>query len=133
MLRSTIMAHMSEALAESKFRFKQLQEIETEVLWDEVVELVKPHFMSSSIGQNLISLETMMRIYYLQYRYGMSPSGVEEALFQIAVLRDFALIDIDENVIPSELCIERFNQLIRTKELKARIVKSFDLEPVVSC
>ncbi len=43
MLRSTIMNHMSEALTESKYRFKQLQEIETEINWDELSALVKPH------------------------------------------------------------------------------------------
>lgn len=132
MLRSTIMAHMSEALAESKYRFKQLQEVEREIQWDEILELIKPHFISSKIGKDIVSPETMIRVYFLQNRYDMSPSGMEEALFQISVLRDFALIDIDENVIPSELCMERFNQLIIDKDLKNNILKSFDFEPVVT-
>jgi len=96
MLRSTIMAHMSEALTESKYRFKQLQEIDQEIQWDKLVEIIEPYYLASSIGRNLVSVESMLRIYFLQLRYGMAASGVEEALFQIEVLRKFAKIDIDK-------------------------------------
>ena len=65
MLRSTIMAHMDEALAESKYRFKQLHEIDSQVKWEGLVEIVEPHYLASSIGRNLISTESMLRIYFL--------------------------------------------------------------------
>jgi len=38
------MAHMSEALTESKYRFKQLQEIETEINWEKLANLIEQGF-----------------------------------------------------------------------------------------
>ncbi len=132
MLRSTIMAHMSEALTESKYRFKQLQEIEQEISWDELVKVVEPYYLASGIGRNMVSAETMIRIFFLQQRYSMTASGVEEALFQIEVLRDFALININKDLIPNESSIESFNLLINEQRLKSKLVTSFDLEPLIN-
>lgn len=132
MLRSTIMAHMSEALTESKYRFKQLQEIDQEIQWDKLVEIIEPYYLASSIGINLVSAESMLRIYFLQLRYGMVASGVEEALFQIEVLRKFAKIDIDKGVIPHESCIDLFKELVIENNLVELLEKAFDLEPLVT-
>ncbi len=132
MLRSTIMAHMSEALTESKYRFKQLQEIETEVDWEALVNLIEPPYIASSIGRNLITVESMLRIYFLQLRYGMSASGVEEALFQIEVFRDFAKIDIGTGVIPHESCINLFKQLIIENDFTETVGHAFNLESMVA-
>lgn len=132
MLRSTIMAHMSEALTESKYRFKQLKEIETEVKWDELAHLIQPYFMASSIGRNLVTVESMLRIYFLQLRYGMAAAGVEEALFQIESLRDFAQINMDTGVIPHQSCIKLFEELIKEHGFKDRIEKAFELEPLIT-
>ncbi len=132
MLRSTIMAHMSEALTESKYRFKQLQEIDQEIPWEKLVEIIEPHYLASSIGRNLVSAESMLRIYFLQLRYGMAAAGVEEALFQIEVLRNFAKVDMDKGVIPHESCINLFKELIVENNLELVIDKTFDLEPLAA-
>ena len=58
MLRSTIMAHMSEALNESKYRFDQLQDIDSKIPWEKLVVIIEPHFIGSSIGRNLVSIES---------------------------------------------------------------------------
>lgn len=132
MLRSTIMAHMSEALTESKYRFKQLQEIEDEVKWDELVEIVEPHYLASSIGRNLISAESMLRIYFLQRRYEMSASKIEEALFQIDVLRKFAKIELDSGVIPHNSCIDLFGAIIKDNDLENLVEMAFEFEPLIA-
>ncbi len=132
MLRSTIMAHMSEALTESKYRFKQLQDIEAEINWDELSTLVEPHYLASNIGRNLVSVNSMIRIYFLQLRYSMSASGVEEALFQIEVLRKFANIDMGDGVIPHESCINLFKQLIIEQGFEEKLESAFELEPMVT-
>ncbi|MCF6189305.1 MAG: transposase [Cocleimonas sp.] len=132
MLRSTIMAHMSEALTESKYRFKQLQNIEAEINWSELSALIEPHYLASSIGHNLVSVDSMIRIYFLQLRYSMSASGVEEALFQIEVLREFAQIDMGAGVIPHESCINLFKQLIIEQGFEGKLESAFDLETMVA-
>ncbi len=132
MLRSTIMAHMDEALTESKYRFKQLQEIDNEVKWDELVEIVEPHYLASNIGRNLITTESMLRIYFLQRRYEMSASKVEEALFQIDALRDFSKISLDSGVIPHNSCIDSFETLIKENQLENLVEMAFEFEPLIS-
>lgn len=132
MLRSTIMAHMDEALNESKYRFKQLQEIEDDVKWDELVETVEPHYLASNIGRNLITTESMLRIYFLQRRYGMSASNVEEALFQIDTLRDFSKISLDSGVIPHNSCIDSFETLIKENQLENLVEMAFEFEPLIN-
>jgi len=131
MLRSTIMAHMDEALNESKYRFKQLQEIDSEVKWDDLVKVVEPYHLASNIGRNLISTESMLRIYFLQRRYKMSASKVEEALFQIDVLRKFAKIALDSGVIPHNSCIDSFEALIKEHQLENLVEMAFEFEPLV--
>ena len=128
MLRSTIKAHMSEALAESKYRFKQLQEIETEINWDELASLIEPHYLASDIGRNLVSVDSMIRIYFLQLRYNMSAPRVEEALFQIEALRDFAKIDMGSGVIPHNSCIDLFKKLIIEQGFENNLENAFTLE-----
>jgi hypothetical protein len=117
MLYSTIMMHMSEALAESRFRFKQLREMERSVAWGELKELVEPHYLSAEIGRNLvIPTETMIRIFFLQHCYMMTPAAIEEALFQVEELRTFALIDIGKDLIPCEKSIKAFSSLVNKQE-----------------
>ena len=117
MLYSTIMMHMSEALAESRFRFKQLREMEQSVAWDELINLIEPHYLSSDIGRNLvIPAETMIRIFFLQHCYMMTPAAIEEALFQVEELRDFALIDLGKDLIPCEKSINAFSCLVNNQE-----------------
>ncbi|MEE9445279.1 MAG: hypothetical protein V3V19_06420 [Cocleimonas sp.] len=117
MLYSTIMMHMSEALAESRFRFKQLREMEQSVAWDELIELIEPHYLTSEIGRNLvIPAETMIRIFFLQHCYMMTPAAIEEALFQVEELREFALIDLGKDLIPCEESIKTFSCLVSNQE-----------------
>ena len=132
MLRSTIMAHMEEALEESKYRFKQLQEIDNEVKWGKLIEIIEPHYLASSIGRNLISTESMIRIYFLQCRYEMSAAKVEEALFQIEVLRDFAKIKMNNGIIPHKSCIDSFEELIKENQLKNILEMAFEFKPLIN-
>ncbi len=74
----------------------------------------------------------MLRIYFLQLRYSMSASGVEEALFQIEVLREFAKIDMGTGVIPHESCINTFKQLIIEQGLADKIERAFELDPMMA-
>jgi len=108
---------MSEALVESRFRFKQLREMEQSVDWEELTKLVEPHYLSSKIGRNLvIPTHTMIRIFFLQHCYMMTPAAIEEALFQVEELRQFALIDLGKDLIPCEESIMAFSSLVNKEE-----------------
>ena len=127
MLRSTIMSHAEKNRQE--YRFKQLQDLEIEIPWDSLVEAISSHYHSSNIGRLVASAESMLRIYFLQHRYGMSAAVVEDALFQLDVLRDFALID---DVIPNESCIEEFDSLVIANGLKSSFDQAFNIKAITT-
>ncbi len=132
MLRSTIMAHMSEALNESKYRFEQLQYIDSKIPWEKLVAIIEPHFIGSSIGRKLVSPESMLRIYFMQLRYNMSAIDIEEALFQIETLQKFSRIEKNNGIIPHSSCIGSFSDLIKDNDLEdvlEEIFNSKSIEP----
>ena len=132
MLRSEILSIAIENKNKNNFRFKQLQDLEKEINWDDLVEAILPHYVATNIGRLLVTAESMLRVYFLQHRYGMTPSGVEEALFQVDVLREFSLIDLDSDVIPNASCIEDFNSLLVEKSLASKIEMEFHIQPIIT-
>ena len=126
MLRSTIMAHMSEALSESKFRFEQLKDIDSTIPWEKLGTIINPYFADTNIGRGLVSAETMLRIYFIQLRYDMSALDMEEALFQVEVLRKFSGIEKDHGIIPHSSCIDSFTKLIKENNLESILDEIFD-------
>ncbi len=114
----------------NEFCFKQLQELEQEIDWDDLVEAIFPHYVQSKISPILLTVESMLRIYILGHYFDLSPSGVKKALFQIDFLRDFALIDLDRVVIPKASCIANFNSLLVEKSLALKIEKALSVKPI---
>jgi IS5 family transposase len=130
MLHSKIIIHAEQNKEKNNFRFKQLQDLEQEIEWDDLVEAIFPCYVASNIGHVLVTVESMLRIYFLQHRYDMSPSDVEDALFQLDVLREFALIDLDRDVIPNASCIADFNSLLVEKSLALKLEQAFGVQPI---
>ena len=132
MLRSTIMAHAEENKNKYNFRYAQLQDLEKEIEWGKLVEMILPHYQFASIGRLLVPVETMIRVYFLQKRYTMSAAGVEDALFQFDVLRKFALINLETNIVPNETYIESFYSLIYLSNLESKFNQAFNIKPITS-
>jgi IS5 family transposase len=129
---SIIMFHTEENKNKNNFRFTQLQDLEKDINWGKLVELILPHYQSANIGRLLVPIESMIRVYFLQKRYSMSASAVEDALFQINVLRKFALINLETDVVPNEACIESFYSLVSLNDLEIEINRAFNIVPIKS-
>ena len=132
MLSSTVMAHAEENKNKNEFRYTQLQDLEKEIEWGKLVEIITPYYQKVSFGCMLVSVETMLRVYFLQKRYTMSAAGVEDALLQIDVLRKFAIIDLEKDVVPIATCIEMFHSLVSLNGLESELNKAFNIEPITS-
>jgi IS5 family transposase len=63
----------------------------------------------------------MLRIYFLQQWFNLSDPGVEEALYDSAVMRDFAGIDLGREAAPDETTICRFRHLLEAHDLGRRL------------
>ena len=44
------MSHTEENKNKNNFRFNQLQDLENEINWGKLVELILPHYQSANIG-----------------------------------------------------------------------------------
>src|SRR5438094_769295 len=65
-----------------------LEEMEQVVPWRELCALVAPHYPKPGKGRRPVGVERMLRIYFLQQWFNLSDPGVEEALYDSAVLPD---------------------------------------------
>ncbi len=112
------------------FRFIELQEIDQETDWDDLVDAIYPYYVKSKTSHILLTVESMLRIYILTRHFEMSPSGIEKALFQVDNLRDFALIDLDRDEIPSAACITEFSSLLFEQSLLIKIEDTLKAKPI---
>ena len=71
-----------------------LEEMEQVVPWRELCALVTPHYPQPGKGRPPVGVERMLRIYFLQQWFNLSDPGVEEALYDSAVMRQFVGIDL---------------------------------------
>jgi IS5 family transposase len=56
--------------------------------------LIEPYYPKAGNGRPPVGVERMLRIYFLHQWFNLSDPGVEEALYDSAVLRQFAGVDL---------------------------------------
>lgn len=68
-----------------------LGQMDQVVPWKALLSLIEPHYpKSGQPGRQPYALETMLRIHLLQQWYALSDPGMEEALYDMPVMRRFA-------------------------------------------
>jgi len=98
-----------------------LSEMERVVPWADMCGLIEPFYPKPGNGRPPYGLERMLRIYFLQQCFNLSDPGVEEALYDSAVMRDFAGIDLGREAAPDETTICRFRHLLEAHDLGRRL------------
>jgi transposase, IS5 family len=74
-------------------------------------------------GRRPKGLERMLRIYFMQHWFNLSDPGMEEALYDSRVMRDFAGIDLGEDPAPDESTILKFRHLLKAKNMGAELLR----------
>jgi hypothetical protein len=67
-----------------------LAEMEKVVPWSALESLIEPHYPKAGGGRRPYPLATMLRIHLMQNWFGFSDPAMEEALYEITPLRQFA-------------------------------------------
>ena len=100
-----------------------LAEMDRVVPWARLCALIEPHYPkpSKAGGRPPIPLEHMLRIYCLQQWYNLSDPAAEEALYDSIVMRRFAGVTSDGDIIPDETTILRFRRLLEAHQLTAAL------------
>ncbi|HXJ94692.1 MAG TPA: IS5 family transposase [Terriglobia bacterium] len=94
-----------------------LEEMERVVPWAELEELVRPHYPKGENGRPPVGLSIMLRIHFLQQWFNLSDPGAEDALYESAVLRRFAGVDLGRAPAPDETTILNFRHLLEAHGL----------------
>jgi len=114
-------------LADMGFLAKARKQIRSEALtaevgtvvvpWSHLDALIEPYYPKKVNGHPPMPLGAILRIYFMQPCFGQSDPTMEEALHDIPLLRQFAGLDVLENVMPDESTILRFRHFLEQRDL----------------
>jgi IS5 family transposase len=101
-----------------------LDEMNLVVPWAELVSLIAPHAPTPGAkgGRPPFAIETMLRIHFVQQWFNLSDPAMEEALYDMALFREFVGLDAGEDNLPDESTILRFRHLLETHNLSLQIL-----------
>ena len=101
-----------------------LAEMERVVPWSALVELVAPLAPDGRRGRPPFSVETMLRIHFMQQWFTLSDPAMEESLHDMPLLREFAGLGGWSDRLPDESTILRFRHLLEKHKLAAQILET---------
>lgn len=99
-----------------------LEEMELVVPWKVLLKIIEPHYPVAGRGRRPYALESMLRVHLMQNWFALSDPAMEEALYEIASLRSFARLSLNEP-IPDETTILNFRHLLEANDLAEDIFK----------
>ena len=98
-----------------------LEQMELVVPWAALVELIAPYYPNGKAGRPPFSLQTMLRVHFMQQWFTLSDPAMEEAFFDTPLYREFAQLD-EFGRLPDENTILRFRHLLEKHKLSEQIL-----------
>ena len=99
-----------------------LAEMDKVVPWKALLALIEPAYPKAGRGRPPYALETMLRIHLMQNWFGFSDPAMEEALYEIAPVRQFAHLSLTR-AIPDETTILNFRHLLEANDLAPKLLQ----------
>jgi len=99
-----------------------LAEMEKVVPWEALLALIEPVYPKAGRGRHPYALRTMLRVHLLQNWFGFSDPAMEEALYEVAPLRQFAELSLARGSVPDETTILNFRRLLETHDLAPKVL-----------
>ena len=110
-------------LSAKKTRKRELlEQMEKVVPWAALVECIAPYYPEGKTGRPPFSLQTMLRIHFMQQWFTLSDPAMEEAFFDTPVYREFAGLD-EFSRMPDESTILRFRHRLEKHKLAEQILR----------
>ena len=100
-----------------------LAEMEQVIPWDALLGLIEPVYPKAGRGRHPYPLASMLRIHLMQQWFGLSDPGMEEALYEIVPLRQFARLPMTRSM-PDETTILNFRRLLETHALAPKLFEA---------
>lgn len=81
-------------------RERFLAEMEKVIPWAGLLAVLEPHYPKAGLrGRPLMPMEAMLRIYFLQQWYALLDPAMEDALYEIELMRRFAHLDLTDDAL----------------------------------
>ncbi len=97
--------------------------MERVVPWSALQAQIAPHYPKAGRGRHPYPLETMLRIQLLQQWYALSDPAMEEALYEIVSMRQFAGVQLSQS-IPDETTILHLRHLLEVRGLGLKLLET---------
>ena len=88
--------------------------------WKRLESVIEPHYPKAGNGRRPYPLTIMLRIHCMQQWYSLSDPAMEDTLYEIASMRLFAGLSLDQS-IPDHTTIMNFRHLLERKKLARKI------------
>ena len=107
-------------------RDKFLAEMSKVVPWTRLTALIEPVYPKGKGGRPPYALETMLRIHFMQQWFALSDPAMEEALYDMQSMRQFAGLSLTRGGIPDETTILNFRHLLEEHKLASRFLEEIN-------
>ena len=94
-----------------------LATMEEIVPWQDMCEVIEPHYPKPGNGRPPIGLEHMLRMYFVQHWFNLADEACEEALLNSTALRRFVGIDLGGERMPDGTTLLKFRRLLEQHKL----------------
>jgi IS5 family transposase len=98
-----------------------LDQMDKVVPWAQLVEVIAPYYPEGKTGRPPFSLQTMLRVHFMQQWFTLSDPGMEEAFFDTPLYREFAQLE-EFGRLPDESTILRFRHRLEKYKLAEEIL-----------
>lgn len=97
-----------------------LAEMDQVVPWQDLLALIEPVYPKVGRGRRPYPLASMLRIHLMQNWFGLSDPGMEEALYEIVPIRQFAHLPLT-GALPDETTVLNFRRLLEKHDLAPKL------------
>ncbi len=84
--------------------------------------MIEPHYPKAGNGRPPVGVERMLRMYCLANWFNLSDEACEDALYDIAVFREFCRFDFGRERAPDSTTLLNFSQLLEEHKLGAALL-----------
>ena len=94
-----------------------LATMEQVVPWQQLCEVIEPHYPKAGNGRPPVGLERMLRMYFVQHWFNLADAACEDALLDSTALRRFVGIDLGRERVPDATTLLKFRRLLEKHKL----------------
>ena len=87
------------------------------VPWQQLCEVIEPHYPKAGNGRPPVGLERMLRMYFVQHWFNLADEACEQALLDSMALRRFVGIDLGRERMPDGTTLLKFRRLLATHKI----------------